>query len=105
MALPTPLGRTLLEEKTGLDPYLEDPTTLWVLHWQAVSAITSLPVWWAVFNDFPALEFTEDDLTSVLRRRGSRDELAPAERVEHPEGCRLPAAHVHQAQHTRPSDP
>jgi Protein of unknown function (DUF4007) len=62
VAIPTPLGRALLDEKTGLDPYLEDPTTLWVLHWQAVSAMTSLPVWWAVFNDFPALEFTEDDL-------------------------------------------
>jgi hypothetical protein len=63
VALPTPLGRALLDDKTGLDPYLEDPSTLWVLHWQAVSAKTSLPVWWAAFNDFPALEFTESDLT------------------------------------------
>src|SRR6266702_1445448 len=62
VALPTPLGRALLDDKTGLDPYLEDPATLWVLHWQAVSAITTLPVWWAAFNDFPALEFTESDL-------------------------------------------
>jgi hypothetical protein len=62
VALPTPLGRALLDEKEGLDPYLEDPSTLWVLHWQAVSAVTSLPVWWAAFNDFPALEFTESDL-------------------------------------------
>ncbi len=62
VALPTPLGRALLDEKMGLDPYLEDPATLWVLHWQAVSAITSLPVWWAVFNDFPALEFTDAEL-------------------------------------------
>jgi len=62
VALPTPLGRALLDDKTGLDPYLEDPSTLWVLHWQAVSAPTSLPVWWATFNDFPALEFTESDL-------------------------------------------
>ena len=35
---------------------------MWVLHWQAVSAVTSLPVWWAAFNEFPALEFTETDL-------------------------------------------
>jgi hypothetical protein len=62
VALPTPLGRALLDERTGLDPYLEDPSTLWVLHWQAVSIRTFLPVWWAVFNDFSALEFTEDDL-------------------------------------------
>lgn len=60
--LPTPLGLALLDEKTGLDPYLEDPSTLWVLHWQAVSAKTTLPVWWATFNDFTALEFTEVEL-------------------------------------------
>jgi hypothetical protein len=62
VAVPTPLGRALLDEKEGLDPYLEDPGTLWVLHWQAVSAKTLLPVWWAALNDFPALEFTETDL-------------------------------------------
>src|SRR5262245_27563248 len=71
VALPTPLGRALLDEKTGLDPYLEDPSTLWVLHWQAVSAVTSLPEWWAAFNDFPALEFTENDL-----QRFCMDEVA-----------------------------
>lgn len=60
--VPTPLGRALLDDDTGLDPYLEDTSTLWVLHWQAVRARTSLPVWWATFNDFTALEFTEDEL-------------------------------------------
>src|SRR6266542_85500 len=62
IAVPTPLGRVLLDEDNGLDPYLEDPSTLWVLHWQAVSAITVLPVWWSTFNNFSALEFTENDL-------------------------------------------
>ena len=46
----TPLGRALLDDEAGLDPYIEDPATLWVLHWQAVSATTSLPVWWADFQ-------------------------------------------------------
>lgn len=62
VAVPTPLGRALLDEHTGMDPYLEDPATLWVLHWQAVSARSSLPIWWASFNDFPALEFNDADL-------------------------------------------
>lgn len=62
VAVHTPLGRALLDNKTGVDPYIEDPTTLWVLHWQAISEITLLPVWWATFNDFTALEFTENDL-------------------------------------------
>lgn len=62
IAVPTQLGKALLDDDTGLDPYLEDPSTLWVLHWQAVSATTLLPVWWSAFNDFTALEFTEDEL-------------------------------------------
>jgi hypothetical protein len=60
--LPTPLGQTLLDDNTGLDPYLEDPSTLWILHWQAVSAVSSLPVWWITFNDFTGLEFTDTEL-------------------------------------------
>ncbi len=62
VALPTALGHALLGDEDGLDPYLEDPTTLWVLHWQAVAAPTLLPVWWSTLNDLSALEFTEPDL-------------------------------------------
>ena len=58
----TPLGGVLLDDEGGWDPYLEDPATLWVLHWLALSAISALPVWWIVFNDFSGLEFAESDL-------------------------------------------
>lgn len=34
---PTKLGRWLLRD-TGFDPYLEDPATLWLLHWNLCSA-------------------------------------------------------------------
>ncbi|MDV7353466.1 DUF4007 family protein [Rhodococcus oxybenzonivorans] len=60
--MPTRLGRALLDEDYGLDPYMEDPSTLWILHWQAISAESILPVWRLTFNDFSALEFTEADL-------------------------------------------
>jgi hypothetical protein len=59
---PTHIGRALLDNRFGFDPYLEDPATLWILHWQAVSERTVLPVWRLVFNDFGALEFTDDEL-------------------------------------------
>ena len=29
---PTPLGRALLDDEEGLDPYLEHPASLWLLH-------------------------------------------------------------------------
>jgi hypothetical protein len=61
VSVPTGLGEALLG-KNGLDPYFEDPSTLWLLHWQAVSAGSMLPVWWTVFNDLPALEFADEDL-------------------------------------------
>ena len=61
VSVPTNLGEALLG-KNGLDPYFEDPSTLWLLHWQAVSAGSMLPVWWSVFNELPALEFADDDL-------------------------------------------
>jgi hypothetical protein len=61
IALPTRFGQAILEAD-GLDPWIEDPTTLWMLHWQAVSAKTLLPVWWSALNDFTAVEFTEQEL-------------------------------------------
>jgi len=61
IAVPTQLGQALLADG-GLDPFMEDATTLWILHWRALSAPTLLPVWWSAFNDFTALEFTEAEL-------------------------------------------
>ena len=58
----TLLGAVLLDDDGGWDPYLEDPATLWVLHWLALSAVSALPLWWIVFNDFSGLEFAESDL-------------------------------------------
>lgn len=58
---PTHLGRALLDSRLGFDPYMEDPATLWILHWHAVSERSVLPVWRLMFNDFAALEFSEDE--------------------------------------------
>lgn len=59
---PTRLGVALLDDRQGFDPYIEDPMTLWMLHWHAVSETSILPVWRLAFNDFNALEFTEAEL-------------------------------------------
>lgn len=59
---PTRIGRALLDDEVGLDPYIEDTATLWILHWHAMSEKTILPVWRLTFNDFGALEFTDEDL-------------------------------------------
>lgn len=58
---PTWIGRALLDDRDGFDPYLEDPGTLWMLHWHAVSGRTILPIWRLMFNDFSGIEFTDDE--------------------------------------------
>lgn len=59
---PTRIGRALLDDRYGFDPYMEDPATLWILHWHAISDRSVLPVWRLMFNDFGALEFTDEEL-------------------------------------------
>ena len=50
--VPTRRGRALFGED-GWDPYMEDPGTLWLLHWLLLAPNKSrLPVWWLAFNEF-----------------------------------------------------
>ena len=62
---PTDLG-TLLLADDGLDPYLEDPATLWVLHWQIASSRGRAATWFWTFSHFHEPEFTREALTSAL---------------------------------------
>jgi hypothetical protein len=64
---PTDLG-TLLLADDGLDPYLEDPATLWVLHWQIASSRGRAATWLWTFSHFHEPEFTREALTSALSR-------------------------------------
>ena len=59
--VPTGLGAALLSDD-GFDPYLEMPGSLWLLHWYALSAPSTLPIWWLTFNEFSPVEFTDEDL-------------------------------------------
>ena len=63
--IPTALGDALFGE-SGWDRYMEDPGTLWLLHWLLLAPPSLLPVWWIAFNDFPAVEFDEDDLVGAV---------------------------------------
>ena len=64
--VPTRRGRALFGEG-GWDPYMEDPGTLWLLHWLLLAPKKSrLPVWWLAFNEFNAVEFAEADLQTAI---------------------------------------
>src|SRR4051812_33550658 len=54
---PTDLGMFLLGPQ-GADPYLEDPNTLWILHWNLLSNRDRCTTWFWVFNLISSNEFT-----------------------------------------------
>ena len=66
VVVPTRFGQTLFGDG-GWDPWMEDPATLWLLHWRLLAPPCRLPVWWLALCDFSAIEFELDDLgRSVL---------------------------------------
>jgi hypothetical protein len=64
---PTALGRALFEND-GWDPYLEDPATLWLLHYTLASAPDQATTWYLAFNHLPQPEFTKDELVDWLEK-------------------------------------
>ena len=62
----TELGR-LLFGPTGLDPYMEHPATLWLIHWQ-LAARDEKTTWFWAFNHYPAITFERDSLVNKLNR-------------------------------------
>jgi hypothetical protein len=64
---PTDFGQRLIADE-GWDPYLEDPGSLWLLHWQLLRSPCRAPAWWAVFNKSRSSQFSDAALLEELRR-------------------------------------
>jgi hypothetical protein len=60
------LGEDLLGQN-GWDPFIEDPASLWYLHWKLVEAPSQATAWRFVFTSFPEREFTVEQLGHVLQ--------------------------------------
>lgn len=61
----TELGLKLLADK-GWDPFLEDPASLWLLHWSLLTPPCFATAWDFVFNTFRQIEFSSEDLFLAL---------------------------------------
>lgn len=61
----TNFGCLLFDDESGLDPYMEDPTTLWVIHWK-LSSRPQKTTWFWAFNHYPATYFGRDQLVNGL---------------------------------------
>jgi hypothetical protein len=59
------LGAFLFGE-SGHDPYLEEPSSLWLLHWKLATNERRCTTWCWTFNLLPSTEFTRDSLAAFL---------------------------------------
>jgi hypothetical protein len=59
---PAPLGKALLPDD-GWDPYLEDPASLWLLHWHLFVPPIVAPAWSIAVNQSAAGGFSMKDLS------------------------------------------
>jgi hypothetical protein len=64
--IPSDFGRRLMKDD-GWDPWLEDPASLWLLHWNLLKYSCQATAWHFAFNEFRRAEFTFDELYSELR--------------------------------------
>jgi hypothetical protein len=71
---PTEFGQQLLGQE-GWDPYLEDPASLWLLHWKLLEVPNLATAWNVTFNFFRQVEFTTEELFYQLCEY--RDREAP----------------------------
>jgi hypothetical protein len=62
----TDIGQRLLLDD-GFDPYLEDPATLWLIHWLIASNPNMATTWFWAFGHWNAVEFTKDKLASEMK--------------------------------------
>jgi len=59
---------------SGFDPYLEDPGTLWLIHWLIASNFKRATTWFWMFSNWNAVEFTREriafEIQSWLEKHG-----------------------------------
>jgi hypothetical protein len=71
---PSDFGDRLLRDN-GWDPFLEDPASLWLLHWYLLKPPCNAAAWYFAFNLFRSTEFSQDEFLNELC--GYRDSVAP----------------------------
>ncbi|WP_026370531.1 DUF4007 family protein [Kallotenue papyrolyticum] len=59
----TPLGALLLEQG---DPFLEDPASLWIIHWLLATNPSRAATWWLALARYPQPDFTKTRLVRYI---------------------------------------
>ena len=75
----TPMGNRLFAEN-GLDPYLDDPATPWVLHWLiATNRQAPFFAWECMFNRWSSEEFTASQVIEAFKKETATYPKSPTE--------------------------
>jgi hypothetical protein len=61
------LAREILQND-GLDPYAENPSTAWLVHWQLAGKGVRSTTWYWLFNHITTPVFTRQELEDILAR-------------------------------------
>ncbi|MDW6092163.1 DUF4007 family protein [Vibrio rhizosphaerae] len=60
------LARYIFDEDRGVDPYLEDEATIWLLHWLLCTNPKQATTWFWFFNRYIAADFDTESMQSAL---------------------------------------
>ena len=63
--VPTSLGAAIFADD-GFDPYLDNPATLWLIHWRVTTNVSQATAWFWAFNFLNQNEFTRASFASGL---------------------------------------
>ena len=72
----TPLGEAIFDNDNGFDPYLDDPATLWLIHWKIATNINQATSWYWAFNIFRENQFTPNTFKKQLSEWTQRQEAS-----------------------------
>ena len=61
----TDMGKRIFDDD-GIDPYLERPETLWLLHWLLLSRPCRVPVWWIILNEISSVRIKTETLQDAV---------------------------------------
>jgi hypothetical protein len=56
---PSEIGGAIISDE-GFDPFLEDPASLWLIHWRLASNRATCTTWFWLFNHWHAVEFSKE---------------------------------------------
>ena len=71
----TPIGKLVFDPQNGLDPFLEDHSSNWLLHW-LISTNTRAPffAWECLFNRWPTAEFSAGAVVESFRKESEQQQ-------------------------------